>query len=283
MRHLQGEDLEGCLPPGGPFEGAAALPAQPDGEGAAAGTGAGSGEEEEEEEEEEWMEEEKWEEEELRRGFGTVPVKGGRAVCKWCRRGYLPWPLHAYSLPLVFPVPATLLHVMPFSFMCVCAERLPEAACRGQEAGQGGVRKGPSARKGGVGEGDRVEDAGHQGCREEAGGEFGTVCLKSWRVRKKGCGEHSCPCTSLPSHTLSTPPHRLQLEEMAAQIKAVTDEKEKWVQKCIQGEQAVKRLNETVAQMHRQLESLQAQVGHRRLGFLWVSGVWGEGRSETGL
>ena len=63
---------------------------------------------------------------------------------------------------------------------------------------------------------------------------------------------------------------------MAAQIKAITDEKEKWVQKCIQGEQAVKRLNETVAQMHRQLESLQAQV-NGVLGSMGFGGfgVWG--------
>ena len=34
------------------------------------------------------------------------------------------------------------------------------------------------------------------------------------------------------------------MEEMAAQMKAVSDDKEKWVQKSIHGEQQIKKLND---------------------------------------
>lgn len=50
-------------------------------------------------------------------------------------------------------------------------------------------------------------------------------------------------------------------EEMAAQMKALSEDKEKWVAKSIAGEQQAKKLNEGIAALQRQVEQLQDQVG----------------------
>jgi hypothetical protein len=49
------------------------------------------------------------------------------------------------------------------------------------------------------------------------------------------------------------------MEEMAAQMKAVSDDKEKWVQKSIQGEQQIKKLNDVgrVGSMIKVVSALQ--------------------------
>ncbi|GAX85199.1 hypothetical protein CEUSTIGMA_g12618.t1 [Chlamydomonas eustigma] len=53
---------------------------------------------------------------------------------------------------------------------------------------------------------------------------------------------------------------KLVIEESAAQIKAIAEEKERWVQRSMQSEQQLKRLNDAMATLQRQVEQLQGDL-----------------------